>query len=171
MENTNRAYEEANIQENPETEVETGTEETETTDWPSEWETKSENKWQSKAAKLLAQRNEARREADELAERLAKIESRFQEEDNSRVQKAKDNFVASYWEEALKKAEEVKGQHPSLDLEQAYQLAWGTLQRNPTRFSTPWRTPSELRTQKTAKDLSWDELKAAADAELRAMLW
>lgn len=166
----NTASNEAQFEVNPETE-ETGAEETNTQEWLPEWETNTENKWQSKAAKLLAQRNEARREADELKSRLDNLENRFKSEDEAKNQWIKDSFKASYWEEALEQAESVLNQHSSLSIEQAYQLAGWTLQKNPTRFSTPWRTPADINKDKWLNDLSIDELTAAADAELRWMLW
>lgn len=154
-----------------ETWVETTAAEPEVQEWLPAQEPEPENKWQSKAAKLLAQRNEARKEADELAARLEKLEWRFESEDTAKAEATKNDFKASYWDEALGKAEEVLNQHPSLSLEQAYQLAWGTLQKNPTRFSTPWRAPAALRTEKSVAEMSTADLRAQADAELNAMLW
>ncbi len=169
MSDQNTASNEAQFNENPET-METGAEETNNQEWLSEWETKSENKWQSKAAKLLAQRNEARNEAEELKSRLDALENRFSSQDTAKVDALKDNFKSSYWEDALKQAEEMQNQHSSLDLNQAYQLAGWTLQKNPNRFSTPWRTPSSLQNNKSTNDLSIGELKAQADEEIKAML-
>jgi len=170
MENNNAAVNEANIEQNVETEVETTTEETETKVWLPEWETKAETKWQSKAKKLLSQRNEARTELEDANSRIKALEERFQTEDSAQVAKTNANFEASYWEEALKQATEVLNQHPSLGLEQAYQLAGGTLQKNPTRFSTPWRTPVDLRREKSVTELSGDDLRAAAMEDIKS-LW
>jgi len=169
MSDQNTASNEAQFNENPEI-VETGTEETNIQEWLPEQETKTENKWQSKAIKLLAQRNEARNEAEELKARLEALENRFSTQDTAEIASIKNSFKASYWEDALNKAQEMQNQHSSLSLEQAYQLTGWTLQKNPTRFSTPWRTPSDLTKATTTQDLSMNDLEAAAEAELRAMI-
>ena len=150
---------------------ETTAEDTNIEEWLPQWETDTENKWQSKAIKLLAQRNEARRQVEELEQRLSQIEWKLSAEDQAKQESVRNSFKARYWEDALKQAEDVLNQHPSLSIEQAYQLAGWTLQKNPNRFTSPWRTPSDLREWKQLSDLWIDELRWEADKELRAMMW
>ena len=85
--------------------------------------------------------------------------------------KERDNFVMNYGDAKVEAIEAVLEQHPSLSYEQAARMEWleSPKNSNPNRLSFSGNTPASLKQNKTSKELSDADLKAAMADELKEL--